>query len=759
MTIRSVLVLSFLASFAFSAGCADGGGSDPADASVMLDGSEELDADINDPPSIAGVTLAPADPLTGDGLVATPGAVSDPDGDTVTLTYGWRVDGVVAVGQTSATLPASETERGEVWEVTVTPNDGTIDGTPVTAMVIIGNTPPLVNTVTIAPTNPSRLDTLSALIEAVDDDGDTPTYSYAWTVDGVPAGSEPTLAASGLTPGASVQVTVIPSDGTVGAAVPSATVTIVDLAPSVDSVTVEPASPREADTLTASVVVSDVESDPVTLSYEWRVNDAVVATTESITGALFAKGDSVTVTVTPNDGFVDGMSVTSAVTTIANTAPVGGSVVIAPSPATTASALSASVTGVTDADGDMLTFSHTWFVDDVQAGTGPTLPATAFARGQDVRVEVVPSDGDDAGATLTSPTVTVVNAAPTVTASLPIAPTAGVDPIRCAVVFDDSDGDMVNLLITWTEDGGAYTGPLGSDTIADDTLPASVTHSGRTYECQVAFDDGNGGTGSTSASVAVDRLDLILTVDTTLAAGNYTFGSVVVPVGITLTTQGLVNIDANVFDIQGTVSGVGEGSAAGLTSSAGSGSGGGGTSTNSGAGGGSYGGVGGTGGFDAGDTPGTGGPTYGSATDQTIELGSGGGSTDSTPGGAGGGALIVRAGSISVSGTINMSGADGAAPGNARGGGGGSGGGILLIGGTVSLSGMLLANGGVGSAGTSTANDSGGGGGGGRVKVFHVGALVNSATLSAVGGLGGPFGSTAAGQTGAAGTVHIEEVL
>ena len=58
----------------------------------------------------------------------------DPDGNSVTYTFDWTVDGSAYTGSPTTTaysgdtIPASETNAGEVWECTVTPNDGSEDG-------------------------------------------------------------------------------------------------------------------------------------------------------------------------------------------------------------------------------------------------------------------------------------------------------------------------------------------------------------------------------------------------------------------------------------------------------------------------------------------------------------------------------------------------------------------------------------------------------------------------------------------------------
>lgn len=52
----------------------------------------------------------------------------DPDGDTVNYTYVWTKNGEVQADKTSKVIAAKEIRVGDVWEVEVTPDDGTTGG-------------------------------------------------------------------------------------------------------------------------------------------------------------------------------------------------------------------------------------------------------------------------------------------------------------------------------------------------------------------------------------------------------------------------------------------------------------------------------------------------------------------------------------------------------------------------------------------------------------------------------------------------------
>ena len=141
--------------------------------------------------------------------------------------------------------------------------------------------------------------------------------------------------------------------------------------------------------------------------------------------------------------------------------------------------------------------------------------------------------------------------------------------------------------------------------------------------------------------------------------------------------------------------------------------------SNGGAGGG--GGYGGEGGQAYGGT--AGGMAYGSLY-MPIDLGSGGGlcsgSGYSAAGGKGGGAIrIIISGSLTVDGVISAEGADGVSDMDWswkwHGSGGGSGGSIYLLAGMVTGAGTISANGGI----SPSCEYSGGGGGGGRIAIYY----------------------------------------
>src|SRR5207249_11599135 len=104
-----------------------------------------------------------------------------------------------------------------------------------------------------------------------------------------------------------------------GATVVSPAATVADSGPAV-SVALSPASPKTNQTLTATSSVSDLDADPVTLTYVWRVNGTTVKTTSGtslLTDTLDLsqagngdRGQTISVTVTPTDRSLAGTAAT-----------------------------------------------------------------------------------------------------------------------------------------------------------------------------------------------------------------------------------------------------------------------------------------------------------------------------------------------------------------------------------------------------------------------------------------------------------------
>ena len=73
----------------------------------------------------------------------------DPEGATIQYSFEWRQNNIVNPVYTTASIPASATEKGETWTVYVTPDDGIVQGPVGTALITIENTAPTLSSLTI----------------------------------------------------------------------------------------------------------------------------------------------------------------------------------------------------------------------------------------------------------------------------------------------------------------------------------------------------------------------------------------------------------------------------------------------------------------------------------------------------------------------------------------------------------------------------------------------------------------------------------
>jgi hypothetical protein len=264
----------------------------------------------NSVPSIGTVTLSNLTPVEGDTLLVSYTGVTDDDGDTVSYQYTWYVNGTPVAYTTE--LSSSSFSKGQSIYVEVTPFDGLDNGIPVASnTATVQNTLPVLSAVTLSPDPVALSGTLTCSPGTVDDaDADFITFAHAWTVDGTSvAATARTLDGSYFLAGSSVSCAATPHDGDgAGAAVPSNSVTV-NHPPWVGGVSISPAAPTAVDSITCQYgSLVDPDSDLVTVSYAWKVNNFDTASTSSSLGASVQRDDFVECTVTPSDPYEQGTS-------------------------------------------------------------------------------------------------------------------------------------------------------------------------------------------------------------------------------------------------------------------------------------------------------------------------------------------------------------------------------------------------------------------------------------------------------------------
>ncbi|BCM88804.1 hypothetical protein IAD21_00646 [Abditibacteriota bacterium] len=301
----------------------------------------------------ARITLASAPVVTTGAATAltvssaTLNGTVNPGGDTTTAQFQYGLttsygstapvtlspnDGTTAQN-VSATVNALAPHTTYHYRLSATNNQGTTNGSDATFTTL--NSTPTISSVTITPSNPTTNSTLTANPTATDADaGDTLTYTYQWFKNSSPITDETnkTLDLSKMDngdKGDKISVTVTANDGIADStSVTSDPVTVLNTAPVIGTVTITPTAPLTSDDLTAHATSHDDDDDPVTYSYVWKKGTTVIVGQNGATlpASQTEDGDSITVTVTPNDGTVDGSAVTSDPVVVGNRIPTVDSV-------------------------------------------------------------------------------------------------------------------------------------------------------------------------------------------------------------------------------------------------------------------------------------------------------------------------------------------------------------------------------------------------------------------------------------------------
>jgi len=189
------------------------------------------------------------------------------------------------------------------------------------------NAPPVITSVSIYPGTPNIQADLSAIVQCQDADHDPVTSHYQWIKNEEEIIGENTyiLGKGKVRKGDLIRVRVTPSDGKVsGTPFLSALVKILNTAPVIQEVRVEPRVPSANDNLKALVKGFDADGDPIQYTYQWEKNGVVLSgeRNETLPGGQFIKTDSIAVIATPSDGESLGIPKRSGTIVVSNRPPV-----------------------------------------------------------------------------------------------------------------------------------------------------------------------------------------------------------------------------------------------------------------------------------------------------------------------------------------------------------------------------------------------------------------------------------------------------
>jgi hypothetical protein len=189
------------------------------------------------------------------------------------------------------------------------------------------NSPPVIKSVAILPENPTQGKDLAASIQGEDPDHDPITYFYQWIKNNEEMVGEKSnvLKGGSFKKGDVVQVKAVPSDGKAeGKPFLSNPVKVLNSPPVLQEVKIEPRIASASDELKAVVKGVDQDGDFIYYAYRWEKSGKIIPEEdkETLQRNRFKKGDSIAVTVTPDDREAVGAPKKSEAIIISNSPPI-----------------------------------------------------------------------------------------------------------------------------------------------------------------------------------------------------------------------------------------------------------------------------------------------------------------------------------------------------------------------------------------------------------------------------------------------------
>ena len=423
----------------------------------------------------------------------------DPDGDAVVYQYDWTLDGEPVPGAKGQTrFKAQPLRKHDRLQLVVTPFDGELTGPKVSAECQVVNTPPLPPVIALEPAEPTALTGVTAVVKkpSADRDGDTVSYRYAWTRDGLPVPFESaTIPPRTLRHGEVWRAEVTPFDGEEKGEPVAAQATVKNTPPDAPVVLLVPEVAGVGQELTCQVkaAAKDADEEPVALRTRWYRNDKPVPVAEgssTLPAGIVRRGEKWRCEVWASDGFSESPHV-SAELTVRNTAPSAPQVVVEPERAHRRDTLACRIAVPSvDRDGDPVTYAYSWWKNGKQVPAGPDpsrIEASRLAKNDRWRCAATPSDGISVGpAGIADRVILNTPPGPAQVRLTPAAPQAG-QPLRCELTgkSQDDDGDPVRYRFIWVRNGEAQ-GFAGSS----QDVPGRLVRGGERWRCRVVPTDG-----------------------------------------------------------------------------------------------------------------------------------------------------------------------------------------------------------------------------------------------------------------------------
>jgi len=481
--------------------------------------------------------------------------VSDAQDQPNDVTLNWDLSGSTfsTTGATSSgTAQFSDSSLGygtHTLTVSATDTDGFTTDDIITFTV---NGLPSQPSVTITPNPVYTNQDLTALATgSIDPEGNIPTYTYDWHLNGNSSGNTATVLPASLTnKGETWTIYATPTDGISFGTPGSESITISNTPPTLSTVLItEPNPVYNDDLLTCLATVTDPD-ETVIPTYEWTISGNAVGfiSTLDLSTITAHPTDIVTCTVTATD--TDSVqAIGSAFVTIDNRHPSVSGVAITPNTLYTNSMATCGFTA-SDPDGDSLTNTVEWVANGATViGTGATFQLTnvLVSPGDVLGCRATSNDGLISD-TKTGLTVNILNTPPSLTVAITGSDTTSSGLLTCgATASDIDDSQTPSLSYLWSNTTQSST--LGSANTLQ--LTPSMAVEGDEIVCLVTATDLNGGTTTASDSLTITGCYSLL------FDGNDQVAGALLPALQDFTVEAWVSVSAStgytarIFDIDG----------------------------------------------------------------------------------------------------------------------------------------------------------------------------------------------------------------
>ena len=419
----------------------------------------------NTSPIIDSIEITPSsDVEVNQNLVCTAAAV-DEDNEIPDVVYQWKHNGVEHSTGAELFISPSQFDVGAVLRCISTARDSYEGVDEQGAEVVVSNTPPIIEVLSIEPSEPTSQDDLTCIPSDVTDiNADAVAIEYGWTVDGAEQAESTNILEAPFPVGAQITCRAIPTDGENTGEAMTAAVDIINSVPVIDVMDISPSKAYADTTIQCSAAASDIDQESVELSYLWTSSRGVSLGNSamlSLSPRIAFVGESIACTATATD-INDAIAQLEMTVEVENTPPVMvEAAVIEASPAPITTGVLECSAEYMDIDDGPLSVSFEWRGEDnalLSSASTYIVSAEDTETGDILRCTASASDSQGASIT-SSVSITLENSLPMIHGlTLNPATVHSQDAVLCSVdVASDIDQDPITYLYSWMIDGASQS--------------------------------------------------------------------------------------------------------------------------------------------------------------------------------------------------------------------------------------------------------------------------------------------------------------